>query len=374
MLDASTQTTPSLTSTPTSPSTEKTHTTPDPTPTPSYFPRTQRRPPRLAPGFALLLNTWGLLNTFGVFQTHYASTTTASASAISWIGSTQATLLLVIGAITGPIYDRGHLVALLACGTTCIFLGHVFLSLSTQYYRILLSQGLLIGLGAGCLFVPSRLGLATGLAVSGSSVGGIIYPVMLYRLLPQVGFAWAVRIIGFVALATLALPLAVMRQRAYPPARVRALIDRAACTDLHYCLFVGASLLVFMGLFVLLFYISFAAEERRIATEHMAFYIVPILNAASCFGRTLPNALADRLGPFNLIAPCCLVVAGCLFVMVGVRTLGGLVGVALVAGFFSGALIGLPPLCFVGLTADQSMIGTRMGMGFGIIGLGVLAG
>ncbi|RAH63750.1 MFS general substrate transporter [Aspergillus aculeatinus CBS 121060] len=321
MLDASTQTTPTLSSTPTSPSTEK-PTPPLPPPPPPRIPPAPDGGLRLwlqvLGGFALFLNTWGLLNTFGVFQTHYASTRTASASAISWIGSTQATLLLVIGAITGPIYDRGHLVALLACGTTCIFLGHVFLSLSTQYYQILLSQGLLIGLGAGCLVVPCvsvlphyfsrRLGLATGLAVSGSSVGGIIYPVMLYRLLPQVGFAWAVRIIGFVALATLALPLAVMRQRASPasPPRVRALVDRAACTDLHYCLFVGASLLAFMGLFVLLFYISYAAAERRLATEHMAFYIVPILNAASCLGRTLPNALADRLGPFNLIAPCCL--------------------------------------------------------------------
>ncbi|PYI32370.1 MFS general substrate transporter [Aspergillus indologenus CBS 114.80] len=334
-------------------------------------------------GFALFLNTWGLLNTFGVFQTYYATShPTTSPSAIAWIGSTQATLLLIIGAITGPIYDRGHLRPLLVSGTTCIFLGHIFLSLSTQYYQLLLSQGLLIGIGAGCLFVPcisvlpsyfsTRLGLALGLDVSGSAAGGIMYPILLYRLLPRVGFAWSVRIMGFVALATLALPLAVMQQRTHPP-RARALLDRAALRDPHYGLFVGASLLAFLGLFVLLFYLSYAAERRRLASQEMAFYIVPILNAASCVGRTVPNALADRVGPLNLIAPCCWVVAGCLFAMVGVDGVAGLVAVALVAGFFSGALIGLPPLCFVSLTKEKAMIGTRMGMGFGVIGLGVLA-
>ncbi|RAH75935.1 MFS general substrate transporter [Aspergillus japonicus CBS 114.51] len=307
-------------------------------------------------GFALFLNTWGLLNTFGVFQTYFATShPSTSPSAIAWIGSTQATLLLLIGAITGPIYDRGHLRSLLVSGTSCIFLGHIFLRLSTEYYQVLLSQGILIGLGAGSLFVPcvsvlpsyfsTHLGLALGLAVSGSAAGGIMYPILLYRPLPRVGFAWSVRIMGFVSLATLALPLAVMQQRTKPP-RARALLDRAALRDPHYCLCVGASLLAFMGL-------------------KLAFDIVPILNAASCFGRTVPNALADCVGPLNLIAPCCLVVAGCLFTMVGVDG---------VAGFFSGALIGLPPLSLVCLTKERAMIGTRMGMGFGVIGLGVLAG
>ncbi|RAH41006.1 MFS general substrate transporter, partial [Aspergillus brunneoviolaceus CBS 621.78] len=335
--------------------------------------------PTVLGGFALFLNTWGLLNTFGVFQIHYASTTTASASAISWIGSTQATLLLVIGAITGPIYDRGHLVALLACGTTCIFLGHVFLSLSTQYYQILVSQGLLNRPRRGLPLRAVRLGATSLLQQPAGARDGAGRVGLLGRRNHLPWYAVPAPPSSRLRLGRAhhrlrgaGHPRASARRHAaaHPPARPRALVDRAACTDLHYCLFVGASLLAFMGLFVLLFYISFAAEERRIATEHMAFYIVPILNAASCFGRTLSNALADRLGPFNLIAPCCLVVAGCLFAMVGVRTLGGLVGVALVAGFFSGALIGLPPLCFVGLTADQSMIGTRMGMGFGIIGLG----
>ena len=43
-------------------------------------------------------------------------------------------------------------------------------------------------------------------------------------------------------------------------------------------------------------------------------------------------------------------------------------------GFFSGIFIALPPVLFVALTADKSKIGTRIGMGMAMVGIGVLAG
>jgi MFS family permease len=117
------------------------------------------------------------------------------------------------------------------------------LSLATTYWQALLAQGLCVGVGMGCLFVPcvsilptyfsTRLGLAVGVASAGSSLGGVIYPIVLQRLLGSIGFAWAVRVIGFIALVTLAVPLAVMRMR-IKPAKARAIIDWTAFTDLPY--------------------------------------------------------------------------------------------------------------------------------------------
>jgi hypothetical protein len=60
--------------------------------------------------------------------------------------------------------------------------------------------------------------------------------------------------------------------------------------------------------------------------------------------------------------------------MMGVRTLGGVTTIAVLYGFFSGVFIALPPVCFVRLTKDKSKIGTRIGMGFSLLGFGVLAG
>ena len=43
-------------------------------------------------------------------------------------------------------------------------------------------------------------------------------------------------------------------------------------------------------------------------------------------------------------------------------------------GFFSGIFIALPPVLFVAFTEDKSKVGTRIGMGFAMVGCGVLAG
>lgn len=53
---------------------------------------------------------------------------------------------------------------------------------------------------------------------------------------------------------------------------------------------------------------------------------------------------------------------------------GGMIVVALLFGFFSGVFIALPPVLFVAFTEDKTKIGTRIGMGFAMLGIGVLAG
>lgn len=136
----------------------------------------------------LFFNTWGILNCFGVYQTYYESGQlfNATSSNISWIGSIQAFLVLTIGAVSGPIFDRGHFRYLLLAGSFLVVFGHMMLSLCHEFWQCILAQGFTIGIGAGLLFVPaiaimpayfsSKIGLAIGLAASGSSMGGIIYP------------------------------------------------------------------------------------------------------------------------------------------------------------------------------------------------------
>ncbi|KAK5136270.1 hypothetical protein LTR08_003877 [Meristemomyces frigidus] len=333
----------------------------------------------------LFFNTWGILNTFGVYQTYYESGDLfqTSSSDISWIGSIQSLMVLLIGALIGPFYDRGHFRVLLIAGSFGVVFGHMMLSLCHTFWQTLLAQGFVVGIGGGLLFVPAvailptyfstKLGLAMGLAASGSSMGGIIYPIMFYKLLSEVGFAWAVRILGFTALATLMVPLAVMRMRA-KPSRVRAMIDVTALTDGPYMLFVGGCLLGFIGLYDAIFYFSFFGQATGITDASMSFYLVPILNAGSVFGRTLPNALSDKVGPLNVIVPGAFMVGIVLFCNLAVHNTGGLVVNILAFGFFSGIFIALPPVVFVGLTKDKSRIGTRIGMGMAMFGLGVLAG
>lgn len=124
----------------------------------------------------------GIVNSFGAYQAFYQSDllSSYSSSAISWIGTIQAFLLVLVGVISGPVYDRGHGRLLIAGGTLFIFLGMLMTSFATEYPQLLLAQGVLVGLGFGCLYVPSvaiaasyfstRRALALGLTSTGGSV------------------------------------------------------------------------------------------------------------------------------------------------------------------------------------------------------------
>ena len=93
-----------------------------------------------------------------------------------------------------------------------------------------LAQGVGVGLGVGMLFLPSlsviahhfrtRRALATGIAVSGASCGGVVFPIMLNQLFsnPKMGFANGVRTSGALVAALLAVANAIMRTR-LPPKR-----------------------------------------------------------------------------------------------------------------------------------------------------------
>lgn len=169
-----------------------------------------------------------------MFQEYYASfdPPLATASSISWVGTLQTFLLLAGGSATGSLVDRGQAQIMSFVGCALITLGLILTSFSGEftdsqspvYYQVLLSQGILSGLGMSLLLVPSTAvlsthfthnrALAAGLAGTGASVGGIIYPILTRRLLVSIGFSWSIRAIALVVLVTTSIGAALLRQRA----------------------------------------------------------------------------------------------------------------------------------------------------------------
>ena len=162
-----------------------------------------------------------------------------------------------------------------------------------------------------------------------------------------------------------------MRSR---PSSRRALIDTSAFTDLSFIMFTAACVIGYCGLYVTIFYVSFYGESERILSERMAFYIVPILNAASILGRTVPNWLSDHFGPLNIMAPSAIIMGVLTFCFIGANYSAALIALAVLYGIFSGVYLSLPGVVMVSITKDKSRIGTRIGMAFSFIGLGILAG
>ncbi len=117
-------------------------------------------------------------------------------------------------------------------GTFFHVFGLMMASISHTYYQFLLSQGVCSALGASMIFYPSmacvvtyffrRRSLALGIAASGSSIGGVIFPVMVQKLIPQVGFGWTMRICAFMVLGLMILGNLTLKSRLPPMAKVSA--------------------------------------------------------------------------------------------------------------------------------------------------------
>ncbi|KAI2465007.1 major facilitator superfamily domain-containing protein [Annulohypoxylon bovei var. microspora] len=262
--------------------------------------------------YSLYFNTWGTINTFGVYQTYYENELLQhmSPSAISWIGSLQSFLLLAVGVVSGPLYDAGYLRLLLCFGLVLVTLGMMMTSLCTEYWQIMLAQAVCVGIGTGCLYIPSvaiipqyfskRKALAMGIVTSGSSFGGVIYALMFQGLLPRVGFGWTTRIMGFTSFATISISFLVLRRRT-AAVEIRSLLDMQAFHDRPYVIYCFGISLSYLAFFVPIFYLQTYALSHGLEGQTVALYLVAILNAASVLGRLTPSLIANRIGPIHKI-------------------------------------------------------------------------
>lgn len=343
-------------------------------------------------GFFMFFNSWGLINTFGVFQVYYTSTLliSSSTSAISWIGSIEAFLLCCTTIFAGPLFDCGHARSLVFLGTFLVVLGLLMTSLCTSYWQLMLAQGLCTGIGQGLLFITSiaiiptyfstKRSFALGLAASGSSLGGVVYTILFHRLMDthHISFDWTTRALGFVALFTLLPSCFLLRPRkTATPLAKRRVVDFSGFRELPFTLFSMASFVGFIGLYIPFFYISTFAATKAGLDEELAFYMLPILSAGSILGRIAPSFVADFIGPLNVLSLCTLI-AGllgfCWVAITSSSTVAALVIWSLLYGAFSGAFVSLQPSTVVSITDDMSIVGGRLGMNTFCAALGLLIG
>lgn len=290
---------------------------------------------------------------------------------------------MLVGVITGPLFDAGYFHALVGFAMFILPFGLMMTSLASEYWQLILCQGVCVGLGAGCLFVPSvallpqyfkeKRGLANGIAASGSSIGGVVYPILFDQVQKKTGFAWATRAIGFLAFGTILISFSLMHIR-FPPKEKRKLYQFSAFKEPAYTLFVIAMFLGFLGFYNFLFYVQSYAIDTGIVDASLGFYLLSMLNAASTFGRIGPNFIADHTGPLNMLTPAVTITAILAFSWISVHTVPGIIVLAVFYGFFSGGFVSLPPVVMAYMTPDVRDLGTRMGQMFAVVSIGLLIG
>ncbi|TBU21821.1 major facilitator superfamily domain-containing protein [Dichomitus squalens] len=343
-------------------------------------------------GSMVVMCTFGIVQSFGVFQDYYTrvSLKEHSPSQISWIGSFQLFLLFAVALPSGRLYDEGFFRYLIACGSLLYLFSVFMLSLTKphKYYETFLSQGLGVGLGMGLLFLPSlsissqyfraRRSLAMGCVIAGNSAGfGWAVRYLCRLLLTCTGLLiYNIRAYGFISLLLLSLSFLSMKTR-LPSRRERPdappIVVKPLLIDVPYMICVAGAFFTFWGLFFPFFYLQLYGSLHGVS-HSFTIYIIPILNGASLFGRTIPNFLADYYGRFNVIIPMTTIAGLLMFAMFGAKTEHGIVAFAILYGFFSGCFLSMaaPMLTVFAKSVDE--VGIRIGFACFIFSFALLTG
>ncbi len=219
-----------------------------------------------------LFNTFGYINSYGIFEEYYATSLGLGPSTLSWAGSVQVFLLLFVGAFSGRLYDAGYFRPLIIAGSLFQVLGAFTASTATDYWRLFLAQGVCSGLGAGLAYTPVMANVATyfsryrSLAIAvntcGSALGGIVYPIVAQRLLPTLGFPWMMRCIGFILASNSALVLLLARQRV-PARKSGPLLELSAFREPSYSFFAVGTFLNLWAVYVIYDYVRVPSPCRK---------------------------------------------------------------------------------------------------------------
>jgi fucose permease len=208
-----------------------------------------------------------------------------------------------------------------------------------------------------------------------------VYPVILSRLFNTIGFRWATRALGFVTVAELVTALAIMlpytrklQHRMVHRRSVRDLFNSEPFRDKGFMGLSFAFLFLWIGYWVISFFIPTFATFKLGATDTEAVNFLVIFNACSILGRIIPVVVASRWGvpratPWFAFASGILLMSWAL-----VRTTTAYYVWVVLISILLTPLAVLCPSMLAHVSPSQEVMGTRMGISFGFMSFGVLIG
>jgi MFS family permease len=174
-----------------------------------------------------------------------------------------------------------------------------------QIYQLYLSQGVLVGLGVGFLWVPSiallpqwfekRRSVAVGIGSAGAGVGGIIFSFAISAAIRNVSLGWALRMTGIVSGAMNLIAASLMRTRNAHIQPYLHPFDARLFKRLNICLLLGWAFVIMFGYIVLVYSLPDFSRSIGLAQSQGAT-VNALFSLSNAIGRPCIGLLSDRYG------------------------------------------------------------------------------
>lgn len=269
-------------------------------------------------GFLSVFLTIGPNLSYGVFQNFYSTTTgnsilpkqeASNAALIAFVGTLGAGLTWGGSIYVSPLMVRYRPKRIAVPGCLLMSAGFLLAGWSTHTWHLLLTQGLLYGVGSSMLYFPlisvapeyfdRRRGSAMGVILSAAGIGGLVYSLAIRGLLDRVGARWTLRVMSLETLVIgLPIAMAALPSRSTQPRPT--FVNWRIARQPAFVLQALAATLQAAGNFVPMTFTS----DFSIALGYTAAFgaaLLSINNGVNAVSRILTGILADAFGRQNML-------------------------------------------------------------------------
>lgn len=375
--------------------------------------------------FFVIFTSCGMLFSFGVYQEIYQAMslepntpfTGASAAAIDIIGTLTATFQTMGAPITTAFIRRFSPRVAIFTSAVLFIASSLLASYSQHLWQFVLTQGVLMGLATcfaymtPCTVAPTwfgaRRGLAMGLILSGTGIGGLVWAPAIQALNASLGFRNTLRVSGAITTGLIVvsgfiidwdpvskarhaaerererLMNAERRAQGLPAKRHRRIVPLVSWRTARsgrFCAQLLSAMLQAAAYYTPVFFFSAYARTLGYSAREGANFIA-VNNACNAIGKILLGLAADRFGRINMLLLSTAVSAVCSFALWLPSTLtsslhagqGLFVTYAILYGCFASAYVSLFPTCLVELFGPQNFASVN-GVLYAVRGIGSLFG
>lgn len=294
--------------------------------------------------------TWGTAAAYSIYLSWYLSHDIFPAATpldFAIIGG----LNFAVAVLVAPLIN----LAVRLCGLRapmfvgCVLLSAAFVaaSFARATWQLYLSQGAMVGMGIGLIYMPAtavipqwfstKRSLANGICAAGSGVGGCAMCFATQAMLDHTGLAWSLRVTAVVVFVVNIAATLLVRSRNAEVRPAQRVFDYRLLHSYHVNLLLLWSFIIMFGYIALMFSLpDFALTIGRSPEESGT--VAAVLNLGAAIGRPAIGFASDRFGRLETTFVLTLICSILCFAMWIPTTI---YGTLLAFAVLSGAILGI---------------------------------
>jgi MFS family permease len=311
----------------------------------------------------------GFRDSFGVYQRFFVSDQTFPGStnlSISFMGTVGACGLSLFGPPSGRIADRFGYQRVAVAGGILIMLGFIIGSFGNELYQMYLSLSLFFMVGFPLAYYPAiaapgqyflrRRGIAFGISISGSGLGGFAFSNLSQLMIDKVGWRNALRITGVAGGSIIMLAGAFLKPRL---ARLpnKGLINLSYFRDKDFLLLFLLQFFASWGFYIPGYFVPAFGTNIGVPATTSAL-VLSIQNVCSAFGRLFLPLLSELrwTGPMNVLLVSIITLGlSVMLILPSSTSAGQMFAFAAVWGVSSGGLTAVNTIVVANVLGTESL-------------------